>query len=437
MIEYTNRWYTNTETDFHEAMSINGDVYDLERTNFAKRICADDANLIEVVEVNACPNTETNNIINEILKDNRFEVMYRKQIEQMSANGTVGCYIRVDDADYYDGGETRGGQIKLNYCSSLNIAPLTVINDEIVECAFSGYCTVDSKERVAVVIFTKENGTYTCKSVILNDSGKEIPELTQITVLGDVKPFAIMRTAEVNNLDMIGYGYPKLLTAIPNLEILDLSMTIWRRDLEKSDKILLVNDSLCEKDEKGNIIPMSKEKKKIFVQVGKDKLPDQDTLIQEYNPTIRIAEISESIEKALSMLSMSFGFGTRKYTFESGQIMTATEYAGERQDAMQEINKQRGESINYITEICEAIRWFYNALYGANLQELDVKVDFDDSYIEDRAAIAESMRNDALSFNIPKLRTWYFMKKYNLTEEEAAELVEEMPDEGDGSEDEE
>ena len=29
------------------------------------------------------------------------------------------------------------------------------------------------------------------------------------------------------------------------------------------------------------------------------------------------------------------------------------------------------------------------------------------------------------------------MKKYNLTEEEAAELIEEMPDEGDGSEDEE
>ena len=43
------------------------------------------------------------------------------------------------------------------------------------------------------------------------------------------------------------------------------------------------------------------------------------------------------------------------------------------------------------------------------------------------------MRNDALSFGIPELQVWYFMKKYNLSEDEAKKLINQMPsnDEGD------
>ena len=37
---------------------------------------------------------------------------------------------------------------------------------------------------------------------------------------------------------------------------------------------------------------------------------------------------------------MQFGYGTKKYTFENGQIKTATEYIGAKQDAMQELNKK-------------------------------------------------------------------------------------------------
>lgn len=33
------------------------------------------------------------------------------------------------------------------------------------------------------------------------------------------------------------------------------------------------------------------------------------------------------------------GHGTKKYSFENGQITTATEYIGERQDQMQELNE--------------------------------------------------------------------------------------------------
>lgn len=436
VIDITNQWYTNTECSFHKRVTVNDEQYDLEKLNFAKTLCEDDAKLIEVIEINVGKNDESNNIVNNILKKNKFATMYRQQIEEMSANGTVGCYLRVENAELYSDGLIKGGNIVINYCDTLNIAPLTVINNEIVECAFSGVSVIDSKTYNVIVIFTKENGKYKCESVVLNNNGKKIESLSETIKLGEVKPFAIMRVAAVNNLKMKGYGYPKLLKAIPNLEILDLSYTMWKRDLEKSDKIVFVNENICDFDDKGKPIPPSKEKKKIFIQLGRDKLPEEKSLWQEYNPTVRVAEATDSIERALSMLSLSFGYGTKKYTFEQGRIVTATEYVGERQDVMQVINRQRSESKDYITDIVNAIAYFYESLNKQKLQIDEVMVDFDDSYIEDRSAMAESLKNDALAFDIPKLKLWYFMKKYNLTEKEAQELLNEIPsnDEGDDNE---
>ena len=162
--------------------------------------------------------------------------------------------------------------------------------------------------------------------------------------------------------------------------------------------------------------------------VSQKRIATKNMLLSIDNSTVK-----NSLETALSLLSMIYGFGTKKYSFENGRIVTATEYVGERQDAMQEINKQRAESVEYITGIVKAIAYFYEQTQDTKLNVDEVMVDFDDSYIEDRSAVAESMRNDALSFGIPELQVWYFMKKYNLSEDEAKKLINQMPsnDEGD------
>ena len=84
------------------------------------------------------------------------------------------------------------------------------------------------------------------------------------------------------------------------------------------------------------------------------------SLVQEYNPEIRIDQITKVFETCLSLLSMSFGYGTKKYTFENSTIKTATEYLGNRQDAMQELNKQRFEAEQYI-------RISVRLLYGSRI----------------------------------------------------------------------
>lgn len=425
VIQVCDDWYANRVIeDFHKRKTINAVPYELSRLNFGKRCCSDDANLCEVLEINA-GDGEQGDFVNDVLAKSEFNTQYRKQLEKTSADGTTACYIRLDNATFMDNNSVQGGAIRLNYVEADAFMPLTVENDIVTEAAFSGSTLVKGKKQTTLVLFIRgDNGMYTAETHIFDDKGNELRDLETIVQLGDVKPFAVMRNAEVNNLDdMEGYGLPKLRNAIPVLKVVDLCYNVLFSDLDKAEKIILVNELLCEFDKDGKP-KLTPEQKKLFVFTG-EKLPEEKSMIQEYNPEIRIEQVTKAFELALSLLSMSFGYGTKKYSFENGQITTATEYVGERQDQMQELNRQRQEAIRYIRDICLAVMWFANTFQGKAFDlDTDILVDFDDSYITDKEAELERKRNDALSFDIPELTVWYLMDAYSLTEEDARKLVE-------------
>lgn len=424
VIQICQDWYRNQVTDFHKRKTVNGVEYTLSSLNFAKRCCADDANLCEVVEINASKNETKFKGVLGILEDNRFDVMYRKQLEMLSACGTVGGYIRLDNATMLSDGTVTGGDIKINYVNASGIIPLTIINDDIIECGFYGTDLINGKKITTLVLFTLKDGFYSAESHYFTEDGKELLDKHITLQLGDVKPFFIMRTAEVNNLDnMDGYGLPKLYSSIPMFKCLDLAFNILYSDLDKGEKMIFINELLCEFREDGSPI-FTPEQKKMFMLLG-EKLPQQDTLYKEYSPEIRTGVIKEAFEICLSLLSMSFGYGTKKYTFENGQIKTATEYIGERQEQMQELNKQRAESENYIKDIVRAVIWFSNKFGGTewNIDE-DIRIEFDDSYVNDRQAEIENMRMDALQFaNVPEFTVQYIMLRLNCDREEAVKYV--------------
>ncbi len=438
IIRECGNWYGNRKiSGFHNRVTVQGAPYELNRLNFAKRCCSDDANLCEVLEINAGNSHQESGhgeqkepdeqavFVNTILQGSEFNTQYRKQLEKTSAEGTSACYIRLEKAAIMDNGKAVGGDIRLNYVEADCFIPLTVENDIVTEAAFAGNAMKQGKKETTLVLFLRQNGIYTAETHVFDEHGTEKKELETIVQLGDVKPFAVMRNAEVNNLDnMTGYGLPKIHNAIPMLKALDLCYNVLYGDMDKADKLLIVNDLMCSFDENGEPITPNEQAKKLFVLIGQDKLPDAKELVTEYNPVIRIEEITKAFELNLSLLSMMFGYGTKKYSFENGQITTATEFVLSRQDQMQELNRQRQEATRYIQDICRAVMWFSNTFHGTAYDtETEVMVDFDDSLITDKEAELERVRNDALSFEIPELLQWYLESAYNLTPEQAAALV--------------
>lgn len=405
--------------------------------NFAKRCCADDANLCEIISVSPEKEEIAQQFINEFLENNNFDVRYREQLEKTSATGTVGAYIYLQNAEYIKGNndivEIRGGEIRINYCDADCIIPLTVENKLVTECAFSATNIVKGKERTTLAIFTKNRvGTkflYKADTIVFDEFGRRLDSESSSLQLGDVKPFSVMINAEVNNIEnMEGYGLPKIYNSIPLFKAVDLCYNILYGDLDKGQKLVFLNELLAciQKDEDGKPY-LTAQQKELFILLGDSsgKLPEEKTLVQEYNPEIRVDQITKAFELVLSLLSMEFGYGSKKYTFENGQIKTATEYIGTKQDAMQELNKQRKQATDYIEDIIHAAMWFSNQFSGTNynLDEL-LSIEFDDSYVEDKQAKLEAMRADALSFpEVPILKVWYMMEKYNIPEDEAKKYM--------------
>ena len=244
LIKKCDDWYSNRVIDdFHKRRTLNGIPYEMSRLNFGKRCCSDDANLCEVLEINAGDGEQADFVAN-VLSKSEFNTQYRKQLEKTSADGTTACYIRLDNATFMDDNSVRGGDIKLNYVEADAFMPLTVENDIVTEAAFSGSSLSKGKKQITLVLFTiGENRLYTAETHVFDDKGNELKELETIVQLGDVKPFAVMRNAEVNNLDdMTGYGLPKLWNAIPVLKITDLCYNVLFSDLDKAEKIILINE---------------------------------------------------------------------------------------------------------------------------------------------------------------------------------------------------
>ena len=442
IIEQSQAWYENEVIeDFHKRTNLNNVDYELNRMNFAKRSCADDANLCEIISVAPVQQAASQGFIDDILKKNRFDVQYREQLEKTSATGTVGAYINLKNTTFVkkaDGTMTaKGGEVCIHYVDGDCIVPLTVENKLVTECAFSATGKYKGKDKTTLMIFTLEKGVYSAETVVFDEFGKKLDDECSKVTLGNVKPFAIMQNAEVNNLkNMTGYGLPKIYNSIPILKAMDLCYNVLFSDLSKADKIVLINELLSEVKDSAGKPTLTPQQKEVFVLLG-ERLPDGKSLVQEYNPEIRVEQITKAFELVLSLLSMSFGYGTKKYTFENGKITTATEYIGEKQDCMQELNKQRNNATDYITDIIHAAMWFSNTFCGTSYNvEEELSIEFDDSYIEDKQAKLESMRADALSFaEVPILKVWYLMEKYNLSEEEAKGYLENKEEEIDDLED--
>ena len=79
IISICDDWYANRVIeDFHKRKNLNNVEYELSRMNFAKRCCADDANLCEIISVAPEKKSASQEFIDKNLSDEDFvDVMYR------------------------------------------------------------------------------------------------------------------------------------------------------------------------------------------------------------------------------------------------------------------------------------------------------------------------------------------------------------------------
>ena len=142
---------------------------------------------------------------------------------------------------------------------------------------------------------------------------------------------------------------------------------------------------------------------------------------------------SQAVQDALDYFSFKVGLGTHHYQFNAGNIATATQYTGDRQDMVQHANRHQIKIETALLQILRAMLWVGKVLTGAPIDEnAAVTINFDDSYISDAETRRQRDKDDALNGFVPKYV--YNMEWRGMSEDDAKRAVKEAANETDGSE---
>ena len=103
--------------------------------------------------------------------------------------------------------------------------------------------------------------------------------------------------------------------AIDNLMGVDLAFNNLCRDFKLGGKKVFYAESLMQTDENGNKITPDDVMQQLFSVVGDLPITEngQNSLMIEYNPSLRVAENKDGIQAQLDYLSFKCGLGTKHY----------------------------------------------------------------------------------------------------------------------------
>lgn len=436
LIDMWESWYDGNVKSFHWYKVYNGTNSIRCRKlslQMAKKLSEDMADLLLNERVEITVDGESNNaFVEKVLKKNKFFVKGNDYQERKCYTGTVAYVAQIINAEVSEDGEIQSGDISINYVQAKNIFPLSWENGIIKECAFVFPKTINGKKYAIIQIHRLENGEYIIDNNVVkvtNGSYREISrekwsELKGLETLAreirtgsEYPQFVIDRLNIVNNADEDDtnpMGIAIFANSIDVLKKIDNEYDSYNSEFTLGRKRIFVAPEMLE-DIDGN--PTFDENDVLFYQLPEDSLQGGKP-IEEVNMTLRVQDHSNGINDDLKLLSFKNGFGTERYKFENGNITTATQVISENSDMYRTLKKHEIILEDVIKDLVRIIIRLGIATRNAGLDEnAEIKIDFDDSIIEDKTSERSQDRQD-VSMGVMS-HVEYRMKWYNETEEEA------------------
>lgn len=412
-------WYKG-KAKFHNYKVYNGiQMVKQERQSLgmAKKVSEDKADLLLNEKVAITVSEGIQGTLDSVLDENNFKVKGNQLIELSQALGT-GAFV-----EYLEGEE-----IKIDYVQGDCIFPLTWTNGKITECAFASEYQEGGEKRVYLNIHVKGNNQYIVYNKMFNDDGKEIPleeGFLPIWVTGSTTPlFQIITPNIVNNIDTnCPMGISVFANSIDLLEGIDLVYDSYDNEFRLGKKRIFVDSTMVKVNvETGSQQPAFDTNDTTFYSFPFDSgsKDSKNKAIEESDLTIRAEEHEKGLNTRLNLLSAKCGFGQNHYSFENGQLKTATEVVSENSQLFRSIKKDELILQKALTDMVKAI------LFLLNKQTDDISISFDDSIIEDTEAIAQRALLEKNSGLIDSIM--YYQKVYGLTEEQAIKLDKKIQD---------
>lgn len=410
-------WYKGKVTSFHTYRQYNGlkkITRERKSLGMAKKVSEDWANLAlnEKVDL-VIDQEELSNLVHEVLDDNNFRVRGNQLLELAFALGT-GAFVEYKDGD----------TVKIDYIRAGMIYPLRWDNGRVIECAFASERTKGNEKQVYLNIHRLENGKYVIENHMFRRNSNTLTpiplpdDVLETVETGSESPlFQIIMPNIVNNTDPdCPMGISVYANAIDQLEGLDLVYDSYVNEFRLGKKRILVPMSMAKimQQEDGSVSPVFDDSDTEFYAVEPGK--DGEQKITDINMELRHEAHEAAIKTSLNLLSAKCGLGNDRYSFEHGNVKTATEVVSEKSELFQNLKKHELLLEKVVTDLCRAI-----AFLLGHTSPFEITINFDDSIIEDRPA---EQQRDMQQVRDHLMAVWEYRVKYFGESEEDARAME-------------
>ncbi len=452
---YINKWIDvwKGKAEWLNVKTIDNKEYPMYTLGMGKRVCEDFASTItsEPFTITA---KKDNTLLQKALKNAKVLKKLSDNIEKMGYTGTIGTVTRIKNAtvskikDGYILSKNNKTKIQTIDVGANQIIPLTIEDGEIIDCAIVSKQKRLINNKIKDVYYLelhelKDKGYQVTNKFFIKDDGTEIKVdgvVDTYNTLSDVPLFSIGKISRLNPIsDNNGLGISLFGDSMDQLLILDLVYNNFGMDFKLGQKVLVINKKLTRIETEdytdGNgeirtrekVVYPSDIRKQQFMEIGNDLMDDgtEKPYIFEYNPDLRVGDNKTGIQFALDNLSFKVGFGTHYYSFESGNIATATEAVLSNKDFVNNGNKNRKAVNEYLIGICRALLLCEKMLGNSKIDEKqNIEIADVDGFLEDDATTRQKAKEDVSMGLMSKKR--YLMKVYGMTEKEAIEELKEI-----------
>lgn len=427
---------------FHEVQGVQVLERKLYSMKMAKKVCEDWASILLNEKTNIIVDDSTSSLFlcGKDGSGGQFgQLQFWREgnalVEKSFYSGTGAFVLKLDGMGICGNEVVPDGSacIRLDYLTGLQIIPLTVHSGNITEAAFVSDVMVRGKPFVYLELHElDESGFYVITNLYFSEkydvlTPEPIPKgVAPVFRTGSPIPlFAIVTPNIVNNIDGGGgLGQAVFAGAIDNLMGVDLAYNNFCRDFYLGGKKVFYNKSLLKAmpDARGNILRVAPDDvmQQLFMQMGEDDV-DAEQLVHEFNPDLRVTDNKDGVQAQLDYLSFKCGLGTKHYQFNAGSIVTATQYAGDKQELIQNASKHSIIIEDALRKITRAILWAGKEVLGQPVNpDADIAVTFDDGYVIDKES--ERLR-DLAEIRDGILQKWEYRVKWYGEDETTAKRL--------------
>ena len=397
-IEKWDSWYRGKVKKFHSYWIYNRPGHKVKRERrsmqMAKKVCEDWADLLFDEKVRITLSDEADNkTLQDLIQNLNLMVLVNRGIERSFALGTGALVLSVQKMQT-DGTvlDVTNAEVFAEFVEAQKIYPLSWNNGEITECAFVTYKVEQGKKYAYISMhILNEQHNYTIKNYKFKLNNKELEVVEDETILeefdtkNNIPWFSIIKPNICNNIDSeTPFGISVFANSIHTLmnidniyDTKDLEVTLGRR------RTFVSEDLLTYKDGQGTEV-FAPDDISVYV-LPKDFNKDQ--MIQSDNDDLRTDKMIADLDSELNVLSSKVGFGNERYKFDKGDIQTATGVISANSDMFRTIKKHElvleNTIVNFLLALIYACRTFTSISFKENPE---IKIDFDDSIIEDKGA---------------------------------------------------